>query len=257
MFSFARNDREAELERLEYIGRSSLMIALVRGHTDGAFKLLEEGVSDVNATDSKRASALHYAARYGDLRLVNKLIEMGAKIDEYDDGFRKPLSEAASHEHWEVAERLLQAGADPNSFVNYNNHILRIPANKRHKKGTELFLRAGADPRMKDPNRRSVISFIYDCVRYSGMRSALEYADVGHWLESYPVVVPLIVLCLRKIHYSRDKPAIPEWFPSLLLEWPNPDDYLLPEPLSERGEKRKREEAAEAQSQKKSTTNVI
>lgn len=254
-----RSSRELALGYVRNNGGPQFFIAILQGHTDRALELLKYGLHDVNATDHERSSALQYAAVYGDVRLVDRLIELGAEFDTEDRKFRSPISEAAQREHWHVVERLLRAGAYPNMRDQHGKPLLAISVGKLHKNSMEMLLRAGADPRMpllllqagadsRMPrfDGSTVIDYAYKCTAYGGEENASEYHAIAYRLERQPIVVPLVILCLREIHYSRNKPTIPEWFPPPLLEWPDPEEYLLSEPPRATGEKRKREEAAEA-----------
>lgn len=241
-----RSNRELALEYVQNTGGPQFFIAILQGHTDRALELLKYGSHDVDATDHERSSALQYAAVCGDVRLVDILIKLGAEFDTEDRNFRSPISEAAQREHWNVVERLLRAGVCPNMRDQHGKLLLAISVGKLHKNSMEMLLQAGANPRMPRFDGSTVIDYAYRCTAYGGEENASEYHAIAFRLERQPIVVPLVILCLRKIHYSRNKPTIPEWFPPPLLEWPDPEEYLLSEPLRVTGEKRKRKEAAEA-----------
>jgi ankyrin repeat protein len=65
----------------------------------------------------KGSTALHYAANDGKLRLVNRLIDLGADVNASQAcWFRSVLSWAANNARVEMIRLLLQRGADVHSF---------------------------------------------------------------------------------------------------------------------------------------------
>src|SRR5262245_51423961 len=73
--------------------------------------LLREGV-DVNATYGDGSTALHWAAYWDDLSLVDLLLAAGARVDTADDHGVTPLWLASSNGGSRaIVERLLGAGA--------------------------------------------------------------------------------------------------------------------------------------------------
>ena len=80
-------------------------------------RLLIDHAADVNARRGgsgwPRAgwTALHYAAGYGFLDLIEPLLERGAAVDAKDDEGRTPVEVAIEEKHHEAAELLLRRGA--------------------------------------------------------------------------------------------------------------------------------------------------
>ncbi|MDF1880542.1 ankyrin repeat domain-containing protein [Sulfurimonas sp. MAG313] len=75
-----------------------------------AKEVVAEG--DVNMQNSEGESALHYAARKGDIKIVRYLVEHGAKLDVKSVWKNTPLIDSITHENQEVSLYLIEAGAD-------------------------------------------------------------------------------------------------------------------------------------------------
>lgn len=76
--------------------------------------LLKQG-ADVNAARADGATALLWAAHWGDLDTVDLLLRAGANVNAADDHGVTPLAQAAENASLPVVERLLRAGANPNA----------------------------------------------------------------------------------------------------------------------------------------------
>jgi len=70
--------------------------------------------ADVNAPQADGATALHWAAHWGDARVTDLLIQAGANVNAKNDLGVTPLALACTAGSTRVVERLLGAGADPN-----------------------------------------------------------------------------------------------------------------------------------------------
>src|SRR5690606_23230854 len=73
------------------------------------------GNEDVNASMSDVTTALHWAVYNGNLELVSKLIEAGARVNTRNDYGSSPMSEAGVLGNVEIVAALLDAGADVES----------------------------------------------------------------------------------------------------------------------------------------------
>lgn len=173
-------------------GQTALMWAAARGHIEVMQALIEAGadvdmrsayVKVIEVDEDKRQggfvypdippgrlSALHFAAREGQVEAVRTLIEAGADLDLVDERGSNALILAALNGHFDVAGLLLEAGADPNIQDEYGRSVLfvatdinTLDANPRPGpriistlKGTDIVAMAlehGADPNVKLADR--------------------------------------------------------------------------------------------------------
>ena len=73
---------------------------------------IKAAISEVNSQDNQGLSALHHAARYGDVKLVDILLDNGADIDlQTRTGRATPLWIAAANGHVDVVAMLIKSGA--------------------------------------------------------------------------------------------------------------------------------------------------
>lgn len=72
-------------------GKNALMIAIEKGKFDRAHYLLDNGKAVVYDKDSKRRTALHYAALQNNQELFIKLVQKGANIFEEDKEKKNPM----------------------------------------------------------------------------------------------------------------------------------------------------------------------
>jgi hypothetical protein len=78
--------------------------------------LIQTGSPDINAAHGvKRCTALHMAARRGNPRIIEALLDAGADIEARDSMGDTPLRRAVNCAKIEAAELLLARGADPQS----------------------------------------------------------------------------------------------------------------------------------------------
>ncbi len=78
--------------------------------------LLQRGSAPVNATHGvKRCTALHMAARRGNVEVIEALLNGGADLEARDSAGDSPLRRAVNCNKVEAAKVLLARGADPHS----------------------------------------------------------------------------------------------------------------------------------------------
>lgn len=96
-------------------GRTPLMHAVLAEDADPAIvKLLVERGADVNAADTQKWTALHFAARDQKAPIVRVLLEAGAAVDPADGFGDTPLWRAVTKTaNLDVIKALLEHGADP------------------------------------------------------------------------------------------------------------------------------------------------
>jgi ankyrin repeat protein len=100
------------------------------------------------ATDSANATgqtALHAAARTGNVAAIRSALEQGNKPDVRDREGRTPLMDAAASGHVDAAQLLIRGGAQVNAFSKAGRTALMDAAAGGHWKMTKLLIAAGAD----------------------------------------------------------------------------------------------------------------
>ena len=100
---------KVDLEARNAKDESALMIAVLKGQTELAQKLIDKG-ADVNKPGW---TPLHYASTYGHVPLINMLLENDAYIDASSPNESTPLMMAALYGTPAAVKTLLEAGADP------------------------------------------------------------------------------------------------------------------------------------------------
>ena len=88
-----------------------LLKAAESGDLGGVSTALQDG-ADVNARDQYNNTALNYAALFGHGEVVKTLLEAGADIENTGSGGGlTPIANAASRQHFAIAQNLLDHGA--------------------------------------------------------------------------------------------------------------------------------------------------
>ncbi|KAF7960332.1 hypothetical protein EAE96_000018 [Botrytis aclada] len=118
-----------------------LEIAASRAHDDILQLLIEMG-GDINAVSST-GTALEGAAYSGNVKLVRKLLDIGARVDQEGKLDSTPLKAAARKGNVEVVELLLSLGADVNHCKDYGT-ALQSAASAGHIEVCRILLQHGA-----------------------------------------------------------------------------------------------------------------
>jgi len=82
-----------------------------------AVKALLSGAVDPRTPQGDGATALHWAAHWSNLEIVDQLLRAGADVDPVNDHGVTPLALACENGHAAIAGRLLDAGANPNAVL--------------------------------------------------------------------------------------------------------------------------------------------
>lgn len=116
------------------------------GDVDAVRSLLQEG-ADVNASQGDGMSALHWAARQGDVAMTAMLIRAGANVEAVTRiGHYTPLHVASKEGHDAVVAILLEAGAEVNATtMPAGTTPLHLAAASGSVPAIEALLSKGAD----------------------------------------------------------------------------------------------------------------
>lgn len=125
--------------------------AAVVGHVDKVAAFLKQDQKLVSARDSDGKAPLHWAAIYGQTKVMKLLLAEKADVNSLDgDGFT-PLHWAATFDKRDAVELLLANKADMNIKVApYGWTPLRLAVIHGHTAAAEALLDGGSDPNVKD-----------------------------------------------------------------------------------------------------------
>lgn len=130
-----------ELSHTDCYSRTPFLLAVAAGRRDLAQVLLERG-SDLRAAGWCGATALHLAARYDHLHMIDWLVDAGLPVDVLDEHHETPLREAVTSGNAEALKKLISLGADVTQTDNNKYQAI-------HETDTQeiihLLLEAGAD----------------------------------------------------------------------------------------------------------------
>jgi len=120
----------------------------------GIDSLLKADPSCVHQTDERGASALHYAAWFGDTISAELLLKNGAKIDHQDNTSSTPLVWAVYNRKDIMSEFLLNHDADIKWHDRGSNNLLHLATSYGMTHLMELFLEKGM--KVNEGNKYSV-----------------------------------------------------------------------------------------------------
>ncbi len=101
-----------DLEQKDQIGRTLLVNAVLYQRKETVKHLLERNV-DVNVHVDKGATALHLAAKNGDVEIIKLLLDRGAEVDSLDMFGCTPIMRCSHLAPISAFELFLSYGADP------------------------------------------------------------------------------------------------------------------------------------------------
>ena len=151
----ARAARSGKKELVEFLlekgASEDIYAAAIVGDVDKVAAFLKQDKRLVNAKDSGGRSALHWAALYGQTKVMELLLAEKADVNLLDgDGFT-PLHWAATFNQSDAVKVLLANKADMNLKVEkYGWTPLRLTVIHGHMAAAEALLNAGADPNVRD-----------------------------------------------------------------------------------------------------------
>ncbi|XP_069847847.1 ankyrin repeat domain-containing protein 26-like isoform X2 [Dipodomys merriami] len=100
----------------EYRAFRRIHRAASAGNAARVERMLSFEQKDVNETDKKNRTALHYACAYGHPEVAKLLIEWECEIDACDSDNCTPLIKASQYQCEQCVEILLEHGANPNAM---------------------------------------------------------------------------------------------------------------------------------------------
>ena len=148
--------------------------AAMSGDREAVRALLKQGV-DVNAAMGDGMTALHWAAKKGDVELAQMLLYAGANVKAMTrlGGFT-PLIMASETGNAEMIDMMLKAGADPKVATTNGTTPLMLAAVAGRADAVKLLIDKGADPNAKESARgETALMFAANYNRVEAMKALI------------------------------------------------------------------------------------
>lgn len=166
---------------------------------------------DLNVHVPGFGTALHLVASWGNLKMVEKLLQAGANVNaQLNKNFVTPLIEAVTHGHFDVAKCLIENGADIHAITtrkkNWGHTAVLIATTYGRDDIAEMLVKNGADP----------------CAQIE--LSNLNVAGVENILSTTPNInINSIFICKPQYH------GCPTTLAHLAIEYKNEEllDYVI------------------------------
>lgn len=147
--------RSGKKELVEFLlekgAAEDIFAAAIVGDTDRITALLKKDPKLINAADADSKTALHWAALYGQTKVIELLLANKADVNALDEDGFTPLHWAATFNQSDAVKLLLANKADMNLKVQkYGWTPLRLAVIHGHIATAEVLLNAGADPNAYD-----------------------------------------------------------------------------------------------------------
>ena len=145
------------------------------GDREAVRALLKQGM-DVNASQGDGMTALHWAARLGDVELAQMLLYAGANVKAMTRlGSYTPLLMAAQIGHAPMLETLIKSGGNPKAATSNGTTPLMLAAASGKADAVRLLLEHGADPNAKESARgETALMFAANFNRVDAMKALIE-----------------------------------------------------------------------------------
>ena len=123
---------------------NALQAASVEGHKKVVEQLLDKGAK-INAQGGQLGNALQAASWTGDEKVMQLLLDKGAKINAQGGMFGNALQMASARGHKEVVQQLLNKGAEINAQGGHYDNALQAASARGHKEVVQQLLEKEAE----------------------------------------------------------------------------------------------------------------
>ncbi|KAL3419083.1 hypothetical protein PVAG01_09304 [Phlyctema vagabunda] len=131
-------------ERLTMLGKSTLHLAVERGHHGIISLILERGVS-INCKDQNGLTPFHLAASNGSTSMLDLLLDRGADVDAQDNDGKTALHFAAQYNDETAVQRILAATPQLDSRDVTGRTALYYAIERGDESIVDALLKKGAD----------------------------------------------------------------------------------------------------------------
>ncbi len=145
----------AHIEAVDNYNRTVLIFAILAADVDSAMWLIEHGANIEHCSDFGE-SPLKMAAYCGHLKVLEALLERGAKINDAEK-WGSPLMKAAQVGHCKVISKLLAYGADLEAKDQSGSTALMYAASAGQLSACELLIKYGAQIDAIDKNNETAL----------------------------------------------------------------------------------------------------
>jgi uncharacterized protein len=137
---------------------STMATTAAQNKTDEVAAFVRRG-DNPNFVDSQGRSPLDYAAGFGNLVMMQMLLDGGARPDYRDQFGATPLHWAAEAGHVEAIKLLLNAKAPVDATNKQGGTPLMMAAGANRGEAVKALLQAGADPKKQDFTGRDAMGY--------------------------------------------------------------------------------------------------
>lgn len=125
---------------------TALLLSIFLGRNDYIYKLTSNFYADVNASDNKGRTALHWTCTFNNPYATKILLNYGAEINQWDNAKKfTPLHCAASVGSIQCIELLIKRGVQINAGIEKRS-ALHLAIEKSFVNCVEILLKNGANP---------------------------------------------------------------------------------------------------------------
>ena len=169
------------------VGGGSLYASVYRGDISKIRRHLDRG-GDINAENEQGETLLHMAAKYGQMEIVQFLINRGADVNagtgvgefSWVPVGKTPLMMVSVEGHVKIAKLLIERGADVNAKTNRGDTALMYAVTLKHIEIAKLLIERGADVNAHNNHGSTALM---DVGRYAGVHLSGKPPLVGYSVD--------------------------------------------------------------------------
>ncbi|XP_067628239.1 uncharacterized protein [Eurosta solidaginis] len=189
----------AEIDVKDNMSRTSLELAVSRGHLQVVKMLLQCKKVDMNGKGNDDWTMLHIASQESNLEMVKFLVDEGSNINAKNASGSKPIHIAAREGYKDIVEFFLIKGLSINELGASNQTLLHYAAMKGRLEVVKYLIAKGADVNAKDTIGLTPMHIAANF----GYKDVIEVL-----LKNGAVYNAVSKLCRRPLEMTKDKDVI-------------------------------------------------